>query len=177
MNDIELHKMIARLIDREGGEVDHELDRGGRTNFGITQYTLDIANAHSLIERKLPKSVADLTREDAAYIYEILFYNAPKIYLYPQIMQEFMLDMCVHHGQGNAAKILQRACDIDDDGRAGPITRSAAGAMCETYGTLFMNKLAAYRCAFILDIIANDPDQAVFAKGWVNRIEKLIGGE
>ncbi len=177
MNDIELHKMIARLIDREGGEVDHELDRGGRTNFGITQYTLDIANAHSLIERKLPKSVSDLSREDAAYIYEILFYNAPKLYLMPDLIQEFMLDMCVHHGQGDAAKILQRACEVADDGIIGDITRNAASALSEIYGTLFIDRLVAQRKSFILDIIADDPDQAVFAKGWVNRINKVLGGE
>lgn len=176
MNEIELRWAIDRLIDREGGEVDHTLDRGGHTNFGITQTALNISR-DMMVGRTLPRSVSDLTREDAAYIYEVIYYNAPKLYLLPGLIQEFMLDMCVHHGQGNAAKILQRACEIEDDGIIGDITRSAANAMCGTYGDLFLERLLAHRKAFILDIIADDPSQAVFAKGWVNRIEKVLEAE
>ena len=56
-----LDAMIDRLLEREGGFVNHPADRGGATNWGVTQGTL-------AAWRGYPVSVADvhaLTRDEA----------------------------------------------------------------------------------------------------------------
>ena len=58
-----IDEIIDDILRREGGYVDHPLDRGGPTNFGITQITLDALG--------VPRSVRDLTIEEARRITKI----------------------------------------------------------------------------------------------------------
>ena len=64
MNDI-----IETILQREGGYVDHPADKGGPTNFGITQATLANYREHAVTAT----DVHSLTRTEAAAIYEAIY--------------------------------------------------------------------------------------------------------
>jgi lysozyme family protein len=45
LSDVEREGMIDRLIRREGQYVNHPSDRGGPTNYGVTQIAIDDYNS------------------------------------------------------------------------------------------------------------------------------------
>lgn len=60
-------KALAYIKPNEGGFTDNKDDPGGRTNFGITQKTL---NSYSKAGVNLPLDVKDLTWEQAEMIFK-----------------------------------------------------------------------------------------------------------
>ena len=150
--------LIDKVLDFEGGFVDKKEDRGGRTNFGITQKTWD---AHTDGQGG---DVKDLSKDQAKEFYSNL-YDQYKLERFPAQIRGKMFDMIVNHGYGNAAKILQRAGGVERDGKIGPATLRAVQG-------LSVDDLADARQGFYDDIIANDPTQEVFKKGWYSRNDK-----
>jgi hypothetical protein len=66
-----INDLIDALIDREGGYVNHSADRGGPTNFGVTEA---VARAHGY-----RGGMRDLPRSEAAAIYKRLYWLRPKL--------------------------------------------------------------------------------------------------
>lgn len=84
-------------------------------------------------------------------------------------------DAAVNHGVKRAVILLQRAVGATDDGDFGPATlrqvQLVAPAMTPA-------QFLAPRRRFFADIVKNNPPQAVFSKGWNNRVndlEKYLG--
>ncbi len=66
MYDKKFNTLLDYVFAEEGGFSNHKNDRGGRTNFGIAQISLDEYTR----KRNLPhKDVKDITKEEAAKIY------------------------------------------------------------------------------------------------------------
>ena len=165
------------ILKHEGGFVNDPADRGGATNLGITQQTLTEW-------RGVPVSVDDvknLTEAEARDIYETRYLKAPKIdwltFPHPQI---FVFDMAVNHGPSRAIKILQKTINragfgqIGVDGGMGPMTNNAATAAQAAMGNYFQNAMVEERKAFYEKIIANNPTQERFRKGWMNRANSFL---
>ena len=66
---MDIDHLVAAVIAREGGYVDHPADRGGPTCWGITQGVAR-ADGYAGAMRALP-------RERAAAIYRRLYWTAP----------------------------------------------------------------------------------------------------
>ncbi len=153
--------LLTNVIEREGGFVDHPLDKGGPTKYGITQSTLS-----SWLDR--PATVEDvkaLDRSTARAIYRKQFLTDPQIDQLPESIQEQVFDMSVLHGPGRAVKLLQETLGETVDGIIGPRTLEGARKSGPDTG----NRLAARRMEFLRGIVANDPTQRVFLRGWLNR--------
>lgn len=140
-----------RLIGHEGGYVNNPVDPGGETKWGISKRTyphLDIAS---------------LTREDARTIYRRDFWE--EIHgdeMYDGVaFQAF--DFAVNSSIPTAIRYLQRAVGVADDGRWGPISRSAIAAMSESDVIL---RLLAER----LDYMTKLSTWESFGRGWARRI-------
>ena len=170
MSEARFHYCLKIVLGNEGGLVDDKADRGGRTNFGITQKTLDDfcrATGRTL------KPVDQLTDEDVELIYAGYWKDCRADYL-PEGLDLCVFDCAVNSGAGRAIKLLQRALGVDEDGVYGKQTSDALreelrigsiAEVCEQYLKL--------RADFYGSIVANDIRQKRFINGWLNRLDHL----
>ena len=166
-------RAIAFVFLWEGGYVNHPADRGGETNMGITAATLAAAHAKGIVGHNV---VRNLTRDEAARIYKINYWDN---YWWGNIAWPAclaLLDATVHHGGGGMARLAQRTCNdmgaaLAVDGKWGPLTRAAVGKYSPDaeFSRLFLEK----RRDFFDAIIKNNPSQEVFRNGWYRRIGDL----
>lgn len=112
------------LLELEGGLSDRRTDPGGRTNLGVTQYTLSrLRAAHPT----LPRFVDDLKREHVELIYRVQFW-APFQAL-PVSLAIVAFGAAVNAGVGRATRWVQQAVAVAVDGQIGPLTVRAAEQM------------------------------------------------
>ena len=163
---------LAFVAKWEGGYTNDPVDRGGATNLGITQSTLDkYLDKHN----KDYFDVKSLTSAEARIIY-FDEYWVPSFS--PRMMEPLDLlvfDTAVNMGVGRSAKILQTSLGVTADGVIGAITLGAlheefmAGAirhLCLDYWGLREDRYN--------DIIKKDPKQIRFKRGWHNRMVSLM---
>lgn len=163
-------EIIEDILRREGGFVDHAADRGGPTNFGITQATL-------AEWRGRPASIDDvksLTSNEAREIYREQYIVRPGFLgIENEAIRALVIDSAVNHGIKPAVKLLQNAARVFPDGIFGPNTKDAVNRMTSS---VLYRRLCAARVRLYGDIITGRPSQAVFAKGWANRVAEFIEG-
>ena len=165
--------LIDDVIKREGGYSNHPRDKGGPTKYGITQKTL----AKYLKRPVTIDEVKTLDIELAKEIYRADYYYTPRINTLPELIQPFCFDAAVLHGQSRAILLMQQVVNeahfgpVDEDGVLGPESRKAAEACAAAMGTWMIDALVEERDQFLDWIVANDPSQETFIKGWQNRID------
>jgi lysozyme family protein len=179
-----IDEMITELIRVEGGFTDDKRDRAhyGKakppqkwdcycTNKGITQATL----SEWLGRQASIEEVRALDDETAAEIYELRYFRAPRIDTLPTAIQPQVFDCSVNHGQRQAIKFVQGVINqagfgpVDADGVLGPQSRKAAERAQAEMGAYFNNAIAEERLAFYDSLIARDPSQKRFERGWKAR--------
>ncbi|WP_114227177.1 MULTISPECIES: glycoside hydrolase family 108 protein [Sphingomonas] len=174
--------LVDELIEREGGFVDHPADRGGATNFGITEA---VARAHGY-----GGPMALLPREEAEAIYRRLYWTRPR---YDQVASRSsriaaeLFDTGANMGPGVATTFLQRALtalnrngkdypDLTPDGRVGPVTLGALDRFLAVRGrergeTVLMRALEALQGERYLRLAEKRPANEAFLYGWLaNRL-------
>jgi len=172
-------QIIADILKREGGYVNHPDDRGGPTNYGITAMSYAEyfrRKSHSDVTIAEIKSITPATAEK---IYYTLYYVRPNIVSLPVSIQPIVFDMAVNHGCQGAVQILQNT--LSDyrydpgavDGLIGKKTIDAATKAANDLGVYFLNAIIGRRIKYYQDIIKNDPSQAVFEDGWIARAESF----
>ncbi|TVR95612.1 MAG: hypothetical protein EA406_13620 [Rhodospirillales bacterium] len=161
--------LIDGIIRREGGYVNHPADRGGPTKYGITAATL---SAHrGLVMLAAASEVQALTLEEAREIYRHQYVSRPRFHqINDQRLQEAVVDFGVHSGPSVAARALQQAAGVNDDGIVGPVTLRAVNAADPEVLALRVN---LFRALFLMRLIGRNNSQAVFARGWANRLAEL----
>ncbi len=173
-----VNQMIADLIAREGGYVNHPNDKGGPTNYGITvpayaDYFGQPPHSYG------PLQIQRITPELATNIYLRLYYIRPGINFLPELVRPILLDMAVNHGPGTAIKILQQALINNNyrigkaDGIIGSRTIIAATTAVIDLGDVFINCLVDLRLGLYKKILAADRSQRVFQDGWFARAESF----
>ena len=171
-----IDEMIDRTLEHEGGYVDHPADRGGPTNFGITLGTLSAW-------RGRPASAADvrdLDLAEARRIYRESYYLRPRIDTLPAPVQPQAFDIAINSGPSRAVKMVQKAVNgggfgpIAVDGVMGPTTAGKAAEAQRAMGPLFNDAIVEERKAFYVRIVAGDPSQKVFLRGWLRRAESFL---
>lgn len=176
-----LDQYLSKLIEIEGGYVDHPNDRGGPTIWGITTQT---ARAF-----KYTGDIQAMTKETAKRIYAERYWHEPKFDLIntisPAIAEE-LLDTGVNMGPATATKFLQRALnhlnhqgrhwpDIAVDGRIGSMTvqclRDAFAKRGLSVGAVILRMLNAQQSVRYMEITEANASQEDFAFGWqANRV-------
>lgn len=158
---------LAFVLKSEGGYVNHPSDPGGATNKGITQAVFD----HWLIaEGQSPRDVKSITDGEVEAIYRQNYWNVGHCDFLPDSVAFVHFDACVNHGPGRAAKLLQSALGVEQDGVLGPVTLSK---VTQSNASQVANLYVDRRVEFYNSIVANKPSQSVFLKGWLNRMAAL----
>ncbi|ULJ66642.1 glycoside hydrolase family 108 protein [Wielerella bovis] len=157
--NINFNTFINRVLSHEGGYVNHPKDPGGETNWGVTKRTA--------LQNGYTGAMRNMTREQAIEIYRQAFwerYHADKM---PDAVAFQFFDACINHGYGNAARMLQRAANVLDDGVIGPISLNAINTQPENDLLLKFN---AERLMFYTKL----GSFGVFGKGWVRRVAENL---
>lgn len=143
------------------------------TNMGITEGTLSNAYSKGIVGHN---NIKKLTRNEAAKIYEALYWGPSGANQMPWSLCLLHFDAAVNHGLGGAGKLIQRTANrikgpiLKVDGAVGPATLAALKDMEMKF---FCLELLKTRKEYFETIVRNTPSQKVFLKGWLNRIEKL----
>jgi lysozyme family protein len=173
---INVQQLIDDVLTKEGGFVDHPFDKGGPTNFGITQATLS-----KFLERAATvEEVQNLDVQTARDIYELRYYRAPRIDKLPEPIQPFVFDCAVNHGPRRAIKFVQEVCNdagfgpLTVDGFMGPKTKAVAEACYAGLKDWMLVALVEERQMFYVNIVSSHPNQSAFLKGWFARARSFL---
>lgn len=169
-------QMLNDIIRREGGFVDRPDDRGGATNFGITQRAWsDYRLRKSPLLNHLPRTV-DFLKEDHAREFYTEMYIKPAQWIHELYTRALFIDSAINHGMPRATRWIQMAVGVQPDGLVGPVTRAAVNSQ----PTQAYREMLRTRFRFYAQIATDqhekeggDPD-AVFLRGWVNRACEFI---
>lgn len=179
-----INAMLESLVGREGGYTNHPADRGGPTNWGITE---NVARAFGYTG-----DMRNLSRSAALDIYRKRYWEAPKfdaVGNYSMPIAEEMFDTGVNMGPAVASKFLQRALnvlnqqaktypDIAADGVLGNMTLAAIGAFIKARGKdgekVLLRMLNAQQSVRYIEIAEKNASQEAFQFGWqLNRVGEL----
>ena len=170
-----IKRLIADLIELEGGYVNHPSDKGGPTKYGITLKTLSAYHGEQLEAQ----SVKLLSKSEAEEIYEAEYFDKPGIRGLPELLQPVVFDMAVNMGPVSAVKLLQRVIHklgspVAIDGHLGPRTMQSAVIACNVYGFDVLRSICLARKEYYRNLVDADPTQSVFLTGWINRANSFL---
>lgn len=144
-------RCIQKLLDHEGGYVNHPDDPGGETKYGISK-------------RSYPHlDIKSLTLEQATGIYWEDFWQEVQAESYHESICFDMMDAAVNHGIRKARQLLQQALGVVADGIIGPRTIKAIG---ETDHNDIILRFNAYRLKYYITL----KNFQSFGKGWIDRV-------
>ena len=168
----EIKNLAPWILKWEGNFVNDPLDRGGATNKGVTIAVWKAQGYDKNGDKKI--DVADLkliTAEDATMIMKKNYWDRWKA---DQIKNQAIANTLVDWVWGSGAwgiKIPQRILGVKDDGIVGIKTLEALNKQNPKE---FLEKLYLARFNFLDGIVASNPSQKRFIKGWKNRMNDLI---
>jgi len=161
-------KAIRLVLEHEGGFVNHKDDRGGATNFGITEETLGRWRRSPVNE----EDVKDLTTVEAKEIYKAYYWDPIQLDSFKdEILAAIVFDQAVNRGVYRAATDLQKLVGVKADGKVGPVSLAAVNAVNPKVLALDYIKAAQLHYA---KIVKNNPSQRVFIVGWIKRTHTLL---
>jgi lysozyme family protein len=170
---------LEKVLQYEGGFSNHPKDRGGPTNQGITLSTMrDFYSEYDYgdLDGDGDIDIDDVllldTPEEAAPIYKKYYWDKMMLDDCPAGIDFLLFDFGVNSGPRNAVKILQKALNrqgamVDIDGVLGMVT---FGAVAMADMEQLIPDMLKERDIFYRKIVASNPEQEVFLKGWMNRL-------
>lgn len=161
-------KAFEEVIGVEGGYSNHPDDRGGPTNYGITQDVLASYRGKPVTAN----DVKNLSLQEAKLIYRARYWNPLGCdQIKSGIIASLLFDQGVNRGISAAAKTMQMILNVTADGMIGPKTIEALNAKADknlAVAFIFASQESYAR------IVQNNPSQAVFLVGWLRRTHKLF---
>lgn len=171
-----IEKSIDYVLTNEGGYTNDPADSGGPTNWGII--IPDVAKYRGVPASEITaKDIMMLSKQEAKFIYKKQYWD--KLNLDGVVSQPIataIFDIGVVRGISVGAKYAQKVCTLLNqpvavDGQLGPLTLLAINK-CET--EIFIRRMEALDMAGFLAIVAHNPSQHVFLRGWERRAERLL---
>ena len=171
-SDSLFYATIPLVLHYEGGFVDDPIDRGGKTNMGITQKFLDTYKKKAGVN---VDNVKNLTKSDAVKLYKAEWDSRGFGLLDNENVMKLVYDFSVNSGPQTAIVSLQKALNkkgynLVEDGYIGNKTNQAVNAVDEKWLKKELQKSRAEHCDKIVDKF---PEQKRFINGWFNRINDV----
>jgi lysozyme family protein len=161
---------LSAVLKHEGGFVDDPVDRGGRTNMGITQSVYDAYRAGKGITTA---DVKEISQGEVRDIYFDKYWSPLRCSQMPIGLDRVVFDAGVNSGTRRSAKWLQLALGLsaaDVDGVIGQKTlHYISDAVTSNEVDRVIVRFMDERRKFLQAIVASRPEQARFINGWNNR--------
>lgn len=154
---------LAAVLVHEGGYVNDPRDPGGATNQGVTQAVYDDWRAGEGLEQR---SVRLINGYEVGAIYRRRYWDACRCDDLPAGVDYCIFDFAVNSGTNRAARYLQRAAGVAEDGQIGPMTIAAVFAKPATG---LIDQVSSLRLAFLRQLKTFDR----FGRGWTRRVEEV----
>lgn len=155
------------ILKHEGGFVNDPLDRGGATNYGITQAVYE-----AFVKRKVSvDEIKNMPMGNVSAIYKKEYWDkigGDKIKYYPVAFALF--DQAINRGPGTVANQVQKVLGLPQDGKIGPTTLAKLNAIPDKD---FLNQFLIMSESSYKAIVDKNPTQAKFLKGWLNRVSSI----
>ena len=175
-DSISRHKfesVIPYSFDHEGGYSNHKHDRGGETNWGITEiFMLD--NVHAL-PGGTPKNIKDLTKEDAKALYKAqwdkfnLGYIRDKRLAY--VLNDYMINSNAYNVIERLKRILnQRGANLKVNSK---MDEKTLETIHNTDTDWLIEEILKERYEHYLETVREDSTQKDFKNGWLNRLRQV----
>jgi lysozyme family protein len=163
----DISKLAPIVAKWEGGYVNDPNDRGGATNMGVTIGTWRAVGYDK-------DGDGDIDAQDIKLLNKTDFQAVLKKYwdrwqadkINNQSIANILVDWVWGSGKWGIV-IPQRILGLKQDGVVGPKT---LGAVNDADPDSLFNIIFAARIKFLNDIVANNPSQKKFIKGWLNRM-------
>ena len=144
--------MIRKILEHEGGYINHPHDPGGETNFGISK-------------KQYPHlSIRDLTQADAIQLYFDDYWQKTRIKDLPSSIAFHVLDAAINHGPRRAIQWLQEIVNVEPDGTLGTKTLKAVRNQADP--PWIIQRYTAQR----LDFYTQLQTFPTFGRGWIRRV-------
>jgi len=153
---------LVKLLKHEGSFVNHILDPGGMTNLGVTRKVWEEFTGKPATEADMRA----LTPAKVGPLYKKRYWDACKCDDLPSGVDYAVFDAAVNSGPRQAAKWLQRAVKVADDGAIGQQTLAVVKSVP---ADAVIQRFNEQRLMFLKAL----PTFATFGKGWSRRVEEV----
>ena len=155
------------MLNLEGKKSDDPRDRGGRTNFGVTQGTYNRWRDSKNLPRQ---DVFKITKDEAMQLYKKNFWGIIGGDKLPQKTAMALMSFALTDGPEDSVRLVQRMLKIPATGYMGPATLARINKLVKKYGDEgFANKVLNKQ----IIRYKNDEQAHIYGRGWVNRANKV----
>ena len=162
----DFNKYAPKLLQLEGGFVNHPEDKGGITNCGITLETF----RSFFGQDKTVKDLQSMSYGSWKEIMKVGYWDKVKgDEIENQSLAELIADWCVNSGL-SAIRKVQDVLGCKPDGIVGPITLSLINS---SDAEVLHERIWKARQQFYINIVKRNPRQKVFMNGWMNRLNRF----
>jgi len=158
--------ILQKVLEHEGGFVDHPRDPGGATNKGVTQAVYD---AYRTRKKQRRQSVRHIAQREVEAIYRNEYWDRVSGDDLPDGVNYAVFDYAVNSGVHRASRHLQRIAGVRQDGIIGPATLAAVDRLEPRD---IIKRLCDERLGFMRSLRI----WPTFGKGWTRRVRMVRRG-
>lgn len=157
----------------EGGYVNNKYDRGGKTNYGITQHFME--EHKDALLGGATKPIEELTEEDTKCLYFSLWNRHNLGQIRDKNLAFVLNDYMINSSDKGVATRVQQilnsnGASLEADGIFGTRTLEAIN---NTDSKWLIDQIIIDRYQHYRKIVNRDRSQLRFYKGWINRLNKV----